>query len=65
MGVGILRVNVKGYNWDMQLFAEGMSACHFEHIPEGAMGWRILNGLYVFVTSTYTHKNQIPNVKNI
>jgi hypothetical protein len=28
-GVGILQINVKGYNWDMQLFTEGVSACQF------------------------------------
>jgi hypothetical protein len=28
-GVGILKVKVKGYNWDMHLFVEGMSACQF------------------------------------
>jgi hypothetical protein len=43
----------------MKLFAERLITCQvLNHILEGAMGWPRMNGLYVFMTSTYTHKKQ-------
>jgi heme/copper-type cytochrome/quinol oxidase subunit 2 len=55
--VRTLKVNVKGYDWDMKFIYRGNNYMSVSNI--------YLKGLEACGTSTRTHENQLPDMNNI